>query len=88
MAPLNSKILTIIKCGVVASTRPVLPPRLKLIGTLLIRSTRSTRLFSVTCRKHLILILRLPLTLMILTPSLLSRILTLTLISFKFFLYP
>ena len=32
MAPLNSKILTIIKCGF-ARTRPVCPPRLLLIGT-------------------------------------------------------
>ena len=53
----------------------------------LMRSTRYTRLFSVTCLKHFILIVRLPLTPMILTRSLLSRILTLMLIRFKFFSY-
>ena len=40
---------------------------------------------SVTCLKHLILIVRLPLTLMLLTSSLLSRILTLSLIRLKSF---
>jgi hypothetical protein len=62
--------------------------RLKLIGTAVMRYTHCTWPLSASCPKHFILIVRLPLTTMLLTNSPLSLILTLTLVRSESFLFP